>query len=68
MALATLMIERYAAGDTAGFGPPLDLFVDAAREATVNGRPALADGRIRSAIARTYASRPGWTRSCTGRR
>ena len=59
VAMATLMIERYAAGDTAGFGPPLDLFVAAAREATVHGRPALDDGRIRSAIARTHAARAG---------
>jgi len=59
VAMATLMIERYAAGDTAGFGPPLELFVEAARDATVHGRPALADGRIRAEIARTYALRAG---------
>ena len=59
VAMATLMIERYAAGDTAGFGPSIDLFLEAAREATFHGRPALEDGRIRSSIARTYAARAG---------
>ncbi|MCB2073467.1 MAG: acyl-CoA dehydrogenase family protein [Novosphingobium sp.] len=58
-AMATLMIERYSASDPAGFGPPLDLFVDLARECEVAGRPAIEDGRIRSAIARTYAMRSG---------
>ena len=32
-AIATLAIERYSASDPAGFGPPLDLFVELAREA-----------------------------------
>ena len=59
VAMATLMIERYAAGDTGGFGPTLDLFVSLARETTINGRPALEDGRIRSAIARNHAMRSG---------
>ncbi len=59
VAMATLMIERYVAVDSAGFGPHLDLFVDLARELEVNGRPALADGRVRQAIARTFAMRAG---------
>jgi alkylation response protein AidB-like acyl-CoA dehydrogenase len=58
-AMATLMIERYSASDPAGFGPPLDHFVELARECEVGGRPAIEDGRIRSAIARTYAMRSG---------
>lgn len=58
-AMATLMIERYSASDPAGFGPALDLFIDLARNSEVNGRPAIEDGRIRSAIARTYAMRSG---------
>ncbi|MEZ5709181.1 MAG: acyl-CoA dehydrogenase family protein [Blastomonas sp.] len=57
VAMATLMIERYVATDSGGFGPHLDLFVDLAREIEINGKPALADGRIRSAIARNYAMR-----------
>ncbi len=57
--MATLMIERYSASDPAGFGPALDLFIDLARNSEVNGRPAIEDGRIRSAIARTYAMRSG---------
>jgi alkylation response protein AidB-like acyl-CoA dehydrogenase len=58
-ALATLAIERYSASDPAGFGPPLDAFIDLARECEVGGRPAIEDGRIRSVIARTYALRSG---------
>lgn len=59
VAMATLMIERYVATDSAGFGPHLDLFVDLARSATINGRPAIEDGRIRQQIARNYAMRSG---------
>jgi alkylation response protein AidB-like acyl-CoA dehydrogenase len=59
VAMATLMIERYVATDSAGFGPHLDLFISLAKEAKVNGRPAIQDGRIRSAIARNYAMRNG---------
>ncbi len=59
VAMATLMIERYVATDSAGFGPHLDLFISLARETKINGRPAIQDGRIRSAIARTYAMRNG---------
>lgn len=59
VALHTLMIERYIATDSGGFGPHLDLFIDLAREIEVNEKPALADGRIRSAIARNYAMRSG---------
>ncbi|MBU6266543.1 MAG: acyl-CoA dehydrogenase family protein [Sphingomonadales bacterium] len=58
-AMATLMIERYTATDPAGFGPPLGAFIELAKERTVRGRPAIADGRVRSAIARTYAMRSG---------
>lgn len=59
VAMATLMIERYVATDSAGFGPHLDLFTSLAREVEVNGQPAIRDGRIRSAIARNYAMRNG---------
>jgi alkylation response protein AidB-like acyl-CoA dehydrogenase len=59
VAITTLMIERYIATDSGGFGPHLDLFVDLAREVEINGRPAIEDGRIRSAIARNYAMRAG---------
>ena len=47
------------ATDSAGFGPHLDLFVDLAKDTEINGKPAIADGRIRSAIARNYAMRAG---------
>jgi alkylation response protein AidB-like acyl-CoA dehydrogenase len=59
VAMATLMIERYVATDSGGFGPHLDLFIDLAREIEVGGRAALDDGRVRSAIARNYAMRSG---------
>lgn len=59
VAMTTLMIERYTATDSAGFGPHLDLFVDSVRKLEVNGRPALKDGRVRSAIARNHAMRAG---------
>ena len=59
VALTTLMIERYVATDSAGFGPPIELFIDLARETEINDKPAIQDGRIRSAIARNYAMRAG---------
>ena len=59
VALHTLMIERYIATDSAGFGPHLDLFVDLAKEVEVNEKPAILDGRVRQAIARNYALRSG---------
>lgn len=59
VALTTLMIERYVATDSAGFGPHLDLFVDLAKDLRINGKPAIEDGRIRQQIARNYAMRAG---------
>ncbi|QGN54182.1 acyl-CoA dehydrogenase family protein [Novosphingobium sp. Gsoil 351] len=59
VAMATLMIERYAATDSAGSGPHLDLFIELARQLQINGKPALQDGRVRSAISRNYAMRRG---------
>jgi len=59
VALHTLMIERYIATSSSGFGPHLDLFVDLAKEVEVNERPAIEDGRVRQAIARNYAMRSG---------
>jgi alkylation response protein AidB-like acyl-CoA dehydrogenase len=59
VAMATLMIERYVATDSGGFGPHLDLFVELAKATLVNGKPAIADGRIRQQIARNYAMRNG---------
>ncbi|MCB2046707.1 MAG: acyl-CoA dehydrogenase family protein [Novosphingobium sp.] len=57
VAMATLMIERYVATDSAGFGPHLDLFVSLAKDLRLGGKPAIQDGRIRSALARNYAMR-----------
>ncbi len=59
VALTTLMIERYVATDSGGFGPHLNEFVDLARECEVNGKPALSDSRIRQQIARNFAMRAG---------
>ena len=59
VAMATLMIERYVATDSAGFGPHLDLFIDLAKATGINGKPAIADGRIRQQIARNFAMRNG---------
>lgn len=59
VSLHTLMIERYIATDSGGFGPHLDEFVKLAGEVDLNGAPALRDGRVRSAIARNHAMRAG---------
>ncbi|TCS08136.1 acyl-CoA dehydrogenase family protein [Caulobacter sp. BK020] len=57
LAVETLMIERYtAAADETGFGPPLDALVALAQETQLNGRPASQDGRVRSVIARAFAT------------
>ena len=58
-AMATLMIERYSASDPAGFGPSTETFIELARRTEVRGSPAIEDGRVRSAIARSHAMRAG---------
>ena len=57
VALATLMIERHHASDSAGYGPALDMFVALAQSVEINERPAIEDGRISATVARTYAMR-----------
>jgi alkylation response protein AidB-like acyl-CoA dehydrogenase len=59
VAMATLMIERYVATDSGGFGPHLDLFIDLAKATDFGGKPAIEDSRIRQQIARNYAMRSG---------
>jgi alkylation response protein AidB-like acyl-CoA dehydrogenase len=59
VAMTTLMIERYVATDSAGFGPHLNLFISHAQDVELNGKPAIEDGRIRQQIARNYAMRNG---------
>ena len=54
VALDTLTIERYVASDETGFGPALSLFIDRAKAATLNGRPAIEDGRVRREIANAF--------------
>jgi alkylation response protein AidB-like acyl-CoA dehydrogenase len=58
-AMAALMIERYTASDHNGFGPPIEVLVDLARKAEINGRPAIEDGRVRALIARSFTLRNG---------
>ncbi|MDO7842213.1 acyl-CoA dehydrogenase family protein [Sphingomonas immobilis] len=55
VAMETLTIERYQATDPAGFGPPLQLFIDETKATQIKGKPAIEDGRVRERIARTYA-------------
>jgi alkylation response protein AidB-like acyl-CoA dehydrogenase len=59
VAIDTLMIERYAVTDESGYGPTLERFVELARAAQVGGKPALADGEVRAAIANAYVERQG---------
>src|SRR3546814_20402396 len=44
VALATLLIDRYVATDSAGFGPQHALFVDPAHAVNLHGRPSLVTG------------------------
>jgi alkylation response protein AidB-like acyl-CoA dehydrogenase len=65
-AMAALMIERYSASDHNGFGPPIEILVELAKNTQLNGRPAIEDGRVRAIIARSYTLRAG-LRSITTR-
>ena len=58
MAILTLMMERYVAA-ASDDGPPLRDLMALARKKTLRGKPALEDGRVRSAIARAYATQRG---------
>lgn len=59
VALETLVIERYSATDPAGFGPPLTLLIDQAKETRIRSRRAIDDGRVRERIARAWAMQNG---------
>lgn len=59
VAVATLMVERYAVTDESGYAPCLEKFVALARESRINGRPALQDGEVRAAIAAAFVERQG---------
>jgi alkylation response protein AidB-like acyl-CoA dehydrogenase len=58
MAILTLMMERYVAA-AADDGPPLRDLIALANTKKLRGRPAIEDGRVRSAIARAYATQRG---------
>jgi alkylation response protein AidB-like acyl-CoA dehydrogenase len=51
IAIQTLMIERFAGADENAFGPSLAHFVELARNAEFNGRPALQSDLVRNEIA-----------------
>ncbi len=59
VALDTLMIERYAVTDEAGWGPKLVDFIAFAKQARVKGRPAMEDERVRAEIASFYVEEVG---------
>src|SRR5690606_9306666 len=40
VAVETLMIERYAVTDESGYAPPLETFIEMARESSIDGQPA----------------------------
>jgi alkylation response protein AidB-like acyl-CoA dehydrogenase len=55
VSMHTLFIERYsAAADETGYGPTLAEFLALARQSELGGSPALADGRVRRAVATAY--------------
>lgn len=55
VSMHTLFIERYsAAADETGYGPDLASFLTTARSASLNGRPAVEDGRVRAAASDVY--------------
>lgn len=58
MAILTLMMERYVAA-ASDDGPPLSALIDLAKARKLRGRAAIEDGRVRSAIARAYATQRG---------
>ena len=53
VAMATLMIERYVATDSAGFGPHLNLFVELAKATEINGKPR---SRTAASASRSHAT------------
>ncbi len=59
VAMETLVIERYSATDPTGFGPPLAMLMECARAASLNGAPAIKDGRVRERIAGNFAIQNG---------
>lgn len=59
VAIETLMIERYAVSDETANGCTLEHFCELARNAQIDGMPALADGEVRAEIARVYVERQG---------
>jgi alkylation response protein AidB-like acyl-CoA dehydrogenase len=59
VAVETLMIERYGITDETASSPSLEAFVELARRSNINGKPAIADGQIRAAIANAFVERQG---------
>lgn len=59
VAVETLMIERYAVTDEAGYGPTLDAFAALASAKRIGGRPAWEHGEVRTAIVQAFIERQG---------
>ncbi len=59
VAIDTLMIERYAVTDPAGYGPPLSALIDLARQVGDGDKAAIDDGQVRDEIARAYCEQQG---------
>jgi len=59
VAVATLMVERYAVTDESAYAPSLEKFAALARSARINGKPAIDEGEIRAAIAAAFVERQG---------
>src|SRR5262249_30721440 len=53
-AITTLMNERASIGGGGAGGPDFDDLVELAKQVTVDGRPALADGSVRQRLATFY--------------
>src|SRR5690606_163384 len=59
VAVETLMIERYAVTDESGYAPPLETFIEMARESSIDGQPALNDPQVKTKIVGVFIERQG---------
>lgn len=59
VAVETLMIERYAVTDESGYAPPLETFIEMARESSIDGQPALNDPQVKTKIVDVFIERQG---------
>lgn len=59
VAVETLMIERYGITDETADSPAVEKFIELARHARIQGRPALDDGQVRTALVDALVERQG---------